>query len=143
MLFSTTRSATRARLSTAALGIALSPVSGESQSIQAPSAPREFRAIWVATVSNIDWPSKPGLSAWEQQTELTAILNKAVALNMNAVILQVRPATDALYKSSLEPWSEYLTAQMGRPPEPYYDPLAFAVEEAHKRGLELHAWFNP
>jgi uncharacterized lipoprotein YddW (UPF0748 family) len=108
-----------------------------------PEVPREFRAVWIATVSNIDWPSRPGLNAFEQQTELLAILNRAVKLNMNAIVLQVRPATDALYKSDLEPWTEYLTGQMGRPPEPYYDPLAFAVEEAHKRGLELHAWFNP
>ena len=108
-----------------------------------PAASREFRAVWVATVANIDWPSKPGLNAWQQQHEMLAILNKAVELRLNAVILQVRPATDALYASSLEPWSEFLTAQMGRPPEPAYDPLTFAVAEAHKRGLELHAWFNP
>lgn len=108
-----------------------------------PPVTREFRGIWVATVSNIDWPSRPGLSTWDQQAELIAILNRAVQLHMNAVILQVRPAADALYGSALEPWSEYLTGQMGRPPEPFYDPLAFAVEEAHRRGLELHAWFNP
>lgn len=114
-----------------------------AQETTAPPVPREFRAVWVATVSNIDWPSRPGLSAWDQQLELLAILNKAVTLNMNAVVLQVRPATDALYSSRLEPWTEYLAGQMGRPPEPYYDPLVFAVEEAHKRGLELHAWFNP
>jgi len=105
--------------------------------------PREFRAAWVATVTNIDWPSRPGLDTWTQQAELLAILNKAVALNMNAIILQIRPATDALYDSKLEPWSEYLTGRQGRPPEPAWDPLAFAVAEAHKRGLELHAWFNP
>lgn len=110
---------------------------------EAPAAPREFRAVWVATVSNIDWPSKPGLSTWEQQAELVLLLNKAVALHLNAVILQVRTATDALYPSKIEPWSEYITGQMGRAPEPFYDPLAFAVAEAHKRGLELHAWFNP
>ncbi len=74
---------------------------------------------------------------------MIAILDKAVALNMNAVVLQVRPAADALYSSNIEPWTEYITGQMGRPPEPYYDPLEFAVTEAHKRGLELHAWFNP
>jgi uncharacterized lipoprotein YddW (UPF0748 family) len=108
-----------------------------------PAVAREFRALWVATVSNIDWPSKPGLTTWQQQAELIAILDKAVQLHMNAIVLQVRPATDALYDSKLEPWSEYLTGEMGRAPEPYYDPLAFAVTEAHKRGLELHAWFNP
>jgi uncharacterized lipoprotein YddW (UPF0748 family) len=97
----------------------------------------------VASVANIDWPSRPGLSSWEQQAELIAILNRCVALNLNAVILQVRPAADALYDSPYEPWSEYLTGVEGRPPEPYYDPLKFAVDEAHQRGLELHAWFNP
>ena len=117
--------------------------SARAQETEAPEVPREFRAMWIATVSNIDWPSRPGLNAFEQQTELLAIFNKAVKLNMNAIVLQVRPATDAIYASTLEPWTEYLGGQMGRPPEPYYDPLAFAVEEAHKRGLELHAWFNP
>ena len=114
-----------------------------AQAPEPPQVAREFRAVWVATVANIDWPSRPGLSAWQQQAELIAILDKTVSLNMNAVVLQVRPAADALYPSKLEPWSEYLTGQMGRPPEPYYDPLEFAVTEAHKRGLELHAWFNP
>jgi uncharacterized lipoprotein YddW (UPF0748 family) len=108
-----------------------------------PAIQREFRAAWVASVANIDWPSRPGLSTWEQQAELIAILNRSVALNLNAVILQVRPAADALYDSPYEPWSEYLTGAEGRAPEPYYDPLRFAVDEAHKRGLELHAWFNP
>jgi uncharacterized lipoprotein YddW (UPF0748 family) len=108
-----------------------------------PPIPREFRGVWVASVANIDWPSRPGLTTWEQQAELIAILNRAVALGLNAVVLQVRPAADALYASPYEPWSEYLTGRMGQAPEPYYDPLAFAVAEAHKRGLELHAWFNP
>ena len=121
----------------------LAAAAARGQESEAPTVPREFRAVWIATVANIDWPSRAGLSTWEQQSELLAILNKAVAVNMNAVVLQVRPANDALYSSKLEPWSEYLTGQMGRAPEPYYDPLAFAVEEAHKRGLELHAWFNP
>ncbi len=121
----------------------LSSLALGAQTPEPPQVAREFRAIWVATVANIDWPSKPGLSTWQQQAELIAILDKAAALNMNAVVLQVRPAADAFYASKLEPWSEYLTGTMGRPPEPYYDPLEFAVTEAHKRGLELHAWFNP
>lgn len=108
-----------------------------------PRAPREFRGVWVATVNNIDWPSRPGLSTQQQQAELLAILNRCVELNLNAVILQVRPMCDALYSSKFEPWSYFLTGEMGKPPSPYYDPLQFAVEEAHKRGLELHAWFNP
>jgi uncharacterized lipoprotein YddW (UPF0748 family) len=108
-----------------------------------PPIPREFRAVWVATVGNMDWPSRPGLTTAEQQAELLAILDKLVQLRMNAIVLQVRPAADALYESRLEPWSDVLTGEMGRAPEPYYDPLAFAVGEAHKRGLELHAWINP
>jgi uncharacterized lipoprotein YddW (UPF0748 family) len=106
-----------------------------------PPIARELRAVWVATVDNLDWPSKAGLPATEQQAELIAILDRLVQLRMNAVVLQVRPAADALYRSDLEPWSEVLTGEMGRAPG--YDPLAFAITEAHKRGLELHAWINP
>jgi uncharacterized lipoprotein YddW (UPF0748 family) len=119
------------------------PRTGVAAQVDAPPVPREFRGAWVASVANIDWPSRPGLSIWEQQAELIAILNRCAALNFNAVILQVRPAADALYDSPYEPWSAYLTGVEGRAPEPYYDPLTFAVAEAHKRGLELHAWFNP
>jgi uncharacterized lipoprotein YddW (UPF0748 family) len=108
-----------------------------------PPIDREFRGVVVATVANIDWPSSRDLSTEQQQAELIALLDLARELNFNAVLLQVRPACDALYASSIEPWSEYLTGQQGRPPDPYYDPLALAVEEAHKRGLELHAWINP
>ena len=108
-----------------------------------PPAPREFRAVWVATVANIDWPSKSGLPVEQQRAEALAILERAQALKLNAIILQVRPAADALYASELEPWSEYLTGAQGRAPTPFYDPLEFWVTEAHRRGLELHAWFNP
>jgi len=108
-----------------------------------PAVPREFRGVWVATVGNMDWPSKAGLSTAEQKAELIAILDKVAALHLNAVVFQVRPAADALYQSSIEPWSDVITGTMGRAPEPFYDPLAFAVAEAHKRGLELHAWINP
>ncbi len=108
-----------------------------------PPVSREFRGVWVATVGNIDWPSRPGLTTWEQKAELIAILDKVVALRMNAVVFQVRPQADALYSSNFEPWSPYLTGEMGRAPEPLYDPLELAVREAHARGLELHAWFNP
>ncbi len=115
----------------------------EESSIKPPAPMREFRAAWVATVANIDWPSRKGLSTGEQKAELLAILDRATHLKLNAVIFQVRPACDALYASEIEPWSEFLTGTMGKAPEPYYDPLSFAIEEAHKRGLELHAWFNP
>ncbi|HEY1378422.1 MAG TPA: family 10 glycosylhydrolase, partial [Gemmataceae bacterium] len=108
-----------------------------------PAVPREFRGVWVATVGNIDWPSAKGLPVEKQQEELKAILDKCVEVGLNAVILQVRPMADALYKSDLEPWSEFLTGTAGKAPEPFYDPLEFAVREAHARGLELHAWLNP
>lgn len=108
---------------------------------QAPH--REFRGVWVATVANIDWPSKPGLSSAEQQREFKALLDMHKANGMNAVIVQVRPSADALYESRYEPWSRWLTGKMGTPPSPYYDPLKFMIEEAHQRGLEFHAWFNP
>jgi uncharacterized lipoprotein YddW (UPF0748 family) len=121
-----------------------SPAAGYSSADLTPPPPlREMRGAWVATVANIDWPSRKGLTTAEQQAELIAILNRASQLKLNAIIFQVRPACDALYASRIEPWSEYLTGVMGRAPQPFYDPLAFAVAEAHKRGLELHAWFNP
>lgn len=104
---------------------------------------REFRAAWVATVSNIDWPSKKGLDATLQQQEFIALIDRFKANNMNAVIVQIRPSADAFYNSPYENWSRYLTGQQGQPPSPYYDPLAFMVEECHKRCLEFHAWFNP
>ncbi|MFW5756204.1 MAG: glycoside hydrolase family 10 protein [Tangfeifania sp.] len=103
----------------------------------------EFRAVWVATVVNIDWPSQPGLSTEEQKREAVEILNMHQRLGMNAVILQVRPAADAFYPSELEPWTRYLTGVPGKAPEPFYDPLQFWIEESHKRGMELHAWLNP
>ncbi|MGD0252056.1 MAG: family 10 glycosylhydrolase [Verrucomicrobiota bacterium] len=108
-----------------------------------PPPAREFRGAWLVTVANKDWPSKPGLPVAAQKAELIELLDRAVQLKLNAIIFQVRPSCDAMYASSIEPWSEYLTGTMGRAPEPFYDPLAFAIEEAHKRGLELHAWFNP
>jgi uncharacterized lipoprotein YddW (UPF0748 family) len=130
---------------TQARAVGSTAASRSSPAVEAPPPPldREFRAAWVATVANIDWPSRPGLSTWQQQAELIQILDRAVELRLNAVILQVRPAADALYLSDREPWSTFLTGQMGAAPEPAYDPLAFAISEAHKRGLELHAWFNP
>lgn len=122
-------------------------VSGEASykpsSLTPPAVLREFRGVWVASVANINWPSKPGLPVADQRAELLAILDRAAALRLNAVLLQVRPACDAIYPSRLEPWSEYLTGQQGQAPSPAWDPLAFAIAEAHKRGLELHAWLNP
>lgn len=107
----------------------------------APAPKREFRATWVASVYNLCWPSKPGLSAAAQQAELRQILDQAARSGLNAVLLQVRPECDALYSSKMEPWSAWLTGSQGE--SPGYDPLDYAVKEAHRRGLELHAWFNP
>lgn len=104
---------------------------------------REFRAAWIASVANINWPSKPGLPVYEQKEEAIALLDLLTNLHYNAVILQVRPQCDALYASELEPWSYYLTGKQGQAPDPYYDPLEFWITEAHRRGLELHAWLNP
>ncbi|MCS7079802.1 MAG: family 10 glycosylhydrolase [Chloracidobacterium sp.] len=118
-------------------------VAAEELIADIPRLPREFRGVWVATVENIDFPSARNLSPEQQQAELTAIFDLAQALGFNAVIFQIRPMCDALYASPYEPWSEYLCGVMGRTPTPFYDPLAFAVEAAHARGLELHAWFNP
>ena len=113
------------------------------EKISAPPPAREFRAAWIATVANIDWPSKPGLPVAQQKAELVSLLDHAAQLHLNAVFFQVRSVCDAVYASSNEPWSEYLTGTQGKMPSPFYDPLALAVAEAHKRGLQLHAWFNP
>lgn len=126
------------------LGLSLTPVDSQGQKeLELPKVPREFRGVWVASVWNLDWPKKAGAPVAQQQQELVKLLERAAALGFNAVLLQVRPACDALYVSSLEPWSPFLTGRMGRAPEPEWDPLQFAIKEAHQRGLELHAWINP
>ena len=129
-------------------GIALFALSGcalipPTPEYVAPPAPREFRAMWVATVANIDWPSKPGLPAAVLREEMQRILTTARQLKLNAVILQVRPAADAIYPSQFEPWSEYLSGRQGVAPGDGCDPLAEWVKAAHASGIELHAWFNP
>ncbi|WP_417371276.1 family 10 glycosylhydrolase [Gelidibacter japonicus] len=108
-----------------------------------PFVMREFRAAWIATVANINWPSKRGLSTKQQQDEALRLLDFLKAHNYNAVIFQARPQADALYPSHLEPWSFFLTGEVGKAPSPYYDPLQFWIEAAHERGLELHVWLNP
>ncbi len=111
--------------------------------VKVPEPQREFRAAWIATVHNLDWPSKPGLSPQQQRAEMIALLDLAASTGLNAVVLQIRTECDAFYASKLEPWSYFLTGNQGSGPADGYDPLAFAVAEAHKRGIELHAWFNP
>ncbi|MET7455438.1 family 10 glycosylhydrolase [Streptomyces sp. NPDC005574] len=135
----TRRAFTAAALSTLVLG-------GDVDSTAAAPAGRrrsggEMRGMWLATVVNRDWPSRPGLPALQQRTELIAHLDTAVRDRLNTVVFQVRPTADALWPSPYEPWSQYLTGVQGL--DPGWDPLGTAVAEAHARGLELHAWFNP
>ncbi|WP_323027331.1 family 10 glycosylhydrolase [Gelidibacter japonicus] len=108
-----------------------------------PFVMREFRAAWIATVANINWPSKPGLTTQQQQDEAIKLLDFLKAHHYNAVIFQARPQADALYHSPLEPWSYFLTGEVGKAPSPWYDPLQFWIEAAHDRGMELHVWLNP
>lgn len=130
-------------------GILLVALLGKGEPVENPLARvpprplREMRGAWIATIANLDWPSKPGLTTEQQKAELIRMLDVAVQLKLNVLIFQVRPACDTFYNSSFEPWSEFLTGKQGKPPEPFYDPLTFAIDEAHRRGLELHAWFNP
>ncbi|WP_034517320.1 MULTISPECIES: glycoside hydrolase family 10 protein [Actinomadura] len=102
---------------------------------------RELRGIWIATVGNIDWPKDPGASAAEQKKQYTRLLDRAAAMNMNAVFVQIRPNSDAFYDSPHEPWSQWITGEPGK--DPGYDVLDFLLKEAHARNLEFHAWFNP
>lgn len=106
-----------------------------------PAAKRQMRGMWIATTQNIDWPSRAGLSPAQQRSEYVKMLDTAASRGINAVFLQVRPASDAIYRSSLEPWSQYLTGKAGK--DPGWDPLPFLIAEAHRRGMEFHAWFNP
>lgn len=114
-----------------------------AQSLSSINPKREFRGVWIATVVNIDWPSKSTLTSEQQKKEMVSILDSHKETGINAVMLQVRPAADAFYAKSREPWSKWLTGQQGKAPNELYDPLQFAIEESHKRGIELHAWFNP
>ncbi len=104
---------------------------------------REMRGVWIASVSNIDWPSRSGLSTQEQQKELIDLLELSKSYHLNTIVLQVRPATDAFFPSTKEPWSQWITGTQGQAPEPFYDPLEFAIQECRKRGLDIHLWLNP
>jgi len=113
-----------------------------SSTLKAQSTP-EFRGVWVATVDNIDWPNQGDFNSDSQKTAFIRLLDMHQRNGLNAMIVQIRPCTDALYPSQYEPWSEWLTGVQGRPPFPYYDPLAFMIAETHKRGMVFHAWMNP
>ena len=108
-----------------------------------PAPAREMRGAWIASVANIDFPSRQTLSPDEQRAEFDSLLNELQHIGMNAVFVQIRPAGDALYPTKYAPWSKYLTGKQGKSPEPYYDPLDYMVTAAHKRRMEFHAWFNP
>ncbi len=111
--------------------------------LSAKAQQKEFRAAWIATVDNIDWPTKGNWNADSQKAEFIRIIDMHKQNGLNALVVQIRPATDAFYPSPYEPWSEWLTGKQGSPPQPYYDPLQFMIEECHKRGFEFHAWMNP
>ncbi|MGW5353462.1 glycoside hydrolase family 10 protein [Streptomyces sp. NPDC004031] len=138
-------SLSRRSLTAGAAGVAAAAIvpgaaaAAASASVRTPR--RELRGMWIATVANTDWPSAPGLTPAAQRQELLDLLDLAAQRRLNAVMFQVRPTADAFWPSPYEPWSEYLTGTQGR--DPGWDPLGTAVREAHRRGLELHAWFNP
>ncbi len=104
---------------------------------------QEFRGVWVASVANLDWPKNPGAPVEEQRKSLDSLFEYLADLNFNAIIFQVRPESDALYKSDIEPWSYWLTGKQGKAPDENFDPLKYAVKKAHSLGMELHAWLNP
>ena len=111
-------------------------------SLPAQTTP-EFRGVWVATVDNIDWPTKGDYESNSQKASFIKLLEMHQRNGINALVVQIRPCTDAFYPSPFEPWSQWLTGIQGRPPSPYYDPLAFMISETHKRGMVFHAWMNP
>ncbi len=116
-----------------------------SQMVLGQNSPsgRELRGAWIATVKNIDWPSRGGLSSDLQQQELLTLLDTLESVGINAIFLQIRPSGEVFYDSPFEPWSQWLTGEPGKQPQPYYDPLEFAISAAHQRGMEFHAWINP
>lgn len=121
----------------------LIPTQGNTQDWNPITPKREFRAVWMATVANIDYPRKPTIRKVPQVEDYKNLLDQYKRIGFNAVIVQVRPAADAFYPSEYAPWSTYLTGNQGTPPLPLYDPLEFMINEAHSRGLEFHAWLNP
>ncbi|MFN9957587.1 MAG: family 10 glycosylhydrolase, partial [bacterium] len=102
---------------------------------------QELRGAWIATVINLDWPTK-GATPEKQQKELLYILDRLQISGINTIFFQIRCEADAFYQSELEPWSFYLTGKQGQTPDPFWDTVVFAKTEAHKRGMELHLWLN-
>ncbi|HAC16395.1 MAG TPA: glycoside hydrolase, partial [Bacteroidetes bacterium] len=118
-----------------------SKFSDELKSVTTPKF--EMRGVWISTVVNLDWPSEPDLTVEKQRNELVFLFDQLYQNGFNAVFFQIRTESDALYNSPYEPWSYFLTKKQGKAPEPFYDPLEFAIDLAHERGMELHAWLNP
>lgn len=104
---------------------------------------RELRGVWVATVANIDYPKKPTINGVAQKEEWSKLVEKLKKMGINALFVQVRPASDAFYKSEFVPWSRFLTGKQGSAPVPEYDPMEYMIEIAHRNGMEFHAWLNP
>jgi len=104
---------------------------------------REMRAVWIATVTNVDWPSKAGLPAEEQKREFDKLIEIVKEYNLNTIVFQIRPCADAFYQSSLEPWSKWLNGKQGEAPEPFYDPLDYAIKQCREEGIDIHVWLNP
>jgi uncharacterized lipoprotein YddW (UPF0748 family) len=129
------------RISYLLLALICIPIALKSQSVDIPQ--QEFRGVWIATVINLDWPANRDSSPAVQQADLRAKFDRLQRMGINAAFFQIRTENDALYDSTYEPWSYYLTGQEGRAPVPFWDPLQFAIELAQERGIELHAWFNP
>jgi len=121
----------------------LLPILFATKSFADNPQPKEFRGVWIATINNIDWPSAPGLPVEVQKRELKELIERIEKMNLNVVIFQVRPAADAFYPSEIEPWSYFITGRQGLAPSSAFDPLGYAIELCHSRGMELHAWFNP
>lgn len=121
--------------------IALFLLMGPASIVAKNHPKRALRGVWVATVTNIDWPTKPGLPNEEQKKEMITLLDEVASYHMNTIILQVRPTADAFYRSKIEPSSHWLTGKQGATLA--YDPLQFAIDECHKRGLTIHVWLNP
>ena len=121
--------------------VSMSAAFADTSPMLRQSSDSEVKGVWIATVANLNWSSQAGLSAEQQKAEAVAILDKAQSLGINLIVFQVRPTGDAFYKSDYFPWSQCLTGTQGK--DPGYDPLAFWIEESHKRKIDLHAWINP
>ncbi len=135
------RTASRSEAPTLPLGLSEALIVPPRRDLVEVEVPRELRGLWVATVANLDYPSRQGLPPAALAAELDVLVDRAADLGLNTLVFQVRPEGDALYRSDLEPWSRFLSGTQGR--DPGFDPLEYLVEKGHSRGMQVHAWFNP